>query len=336
MKKILCLCLSLCAVFSFSCCEQPQKDETLQIKYYQSTGDLIDALQSKTQTIALLSEPAVSELLSTASGYAVKLDLQELYGEIPQNIVVAKKSVIESDGAFVSSVCNGIRQGASWLKHNAHDGVEQVNHNLVGIETPVLNSYITADTVERCNISFKSAIEEKGRVQEYIKNLNTVKENTATTPNDAFFYNGESESENLDGAYTIVAPDGIPALSLAQLMYYERLGNGVGREIEYKVVAPNLIGSYLTKTDEDTDENDLCDVAVLPLLEGLKLVGSGNVYQMVGVATHGDFYIVSNQEISSINDLKGKKIGALNENQVADLTFKYLLNSNQIVYKKAE
>ena len=141
MKRIICLLMSLLSVCVFASCEKPQeKDETIKIRYYSETEDLLEALQSGKEEAALVSEPILSELLASTNKYSIQLDVQELYGEYPQDVVVAKKSVIESDGAFVASILNGIRQGAAWLKNNAHDGVEQVNHNWYQIETPILNS----------------------------------------------------------------------------------------------------------------------------------------------------------------------------------------------------
>lgn len=58
---------------------------------------------------------------------------------------------------------------------------------------------------------------------------------------------------------------------------------------------------------------------------------------MVGVATHGNLYIVSNQDgISSINDLKNKRIGVFGQGNVPDLTLRYLFDKNEIEYRQAD
>ena len=337
MKKLICLMMSLVSVFVFASCEKQPKDETIRIKYYAQTDDLLDAIKERKETVALIAEPTLSEILYLTK-YSIQLDVQELYGEYPQDVVVAKKSVIESDGEFITIISNGIRQGVSWLKLNAHDGVEQVYHNLPQNATPILNAYITSDTIVRCNISFTSAISAKSIIQSYFENLNSVQENTAVFPSNEFFYDGLSTSANLEGEYTIVTPDGTPALSLAQLMYTNRQSmrannsNGNVRQITYKVVAPETISTYV----KNADESMLGDVVVLPVLDAVKLIGDGDVYQMLGIATKGNSYIISNQNISTVNDLKGKTIAVAGQGEVGDLTLQCVLNKNQLVYKKAE
>lgn len=334
MKKFISLALSIMAICSLSACDNTQKptDDTVTLKYYASERELAVALSTGKETVALISEPILSELLMLSSKYSIQLDVQELYGWYPQDVVVAKQSVIESDSAFISTLCTELPKCIGWLKNNVHDGVAQVKHNLHGINGSVLNSYTTNDTVERLNIAYKSATDAKSGLLAYLQDLNTVQANTAIIPDDAFFYNGTSECEDLNSAYTIVTPDGTSALSLSQLMYFQRLGQGVGRDVTYKVVAPETIGSYVG----NADDSELADIAVLPVLEAMELLGDGAVYQMLGVVTCGNYYIVSNETIASVSDLQGKTIAVAGEGEVGDLTWQYVLKTNQLVYEKAE
>jgi hypothetical protein len=208
--------------------------------------------------------------------------------------------------------------------------VEQVNHNLFEVQTPMLNPNITREEVDRCRVVYQSATNAKQGILEYMQKLNSVQENFVRLPDDEFFYDGASTSENQEASYTVVTVDGVPALSLAQLMYYDRLADGVGREVEYKVVAPETISAYLV----NGDESKLGDVVVLPVVEAVELVGSGEVYQMIGVATKGYDYIVSTQTVASANDLKGKRIGVVGEGETRDLILQSVFKQNQMVYKK--
>ena len=56
---------------------------------------------------------------------------------------------------------------------------------------------------------------------------------------------------------------------------------------------------------------------------------------MLGVVTHGNFYVMSSENISALSDLKGKTVGVIGQNQVPDLTFRYLLDKAGITYEVA-
>lgn len=337
MKKSIRFALAVGAAMIFASCgvggETPsgEQDETVKMQYYASSSDLVRALKSGEETVGLLAEPTISALLNAKEEFSATLSLAEIYGAYPQDVVIAKKSVIEQDGAFVYSIAEGIRQGAGWLKNNAHDAVEQVNHNLFNKTSPALDNNITSETIARCGISFQKATDAKASVKNYLESLNSEQANFTAIPSDAFFYDGLSQTQNEEGVYTVVAPDGVPALALAQLMYYDRLANGVGREVQYKVVEPSKIGEFV----ENENVEELGDVVVLPLLQAVALVGDGSAYQMVGVATQSNYYFVSNQTLASANDLKGKRIGVVGENSAIDFTLRYGLLKKQLVYKKA-
>ena len=337
MKKIICLILSVLMLFSLTACGEQKGDGKVQIKYYAEASDLIPALKNGAETIGLLPEPAVSNLLKMSKDYSIKLDIQQVYGGgYPQAVIVAKKSVIESDGAFINEIVTGISQGASWMlmdNHNAVDAVKKVNNHLYEIEPSLNQNTITSDIVRRCNISYESATTAKASVIEYLQALISVEESATVIPSDAFFYDGTSETEDLDGSYLVVAPDGAPALALARLIYLQEQSISQSREVEYRIVSATTIASYV----KNTEEGKLGDIVILPVNAAAKLIGNGEKYQMVGVATHGNLYIVSNQgSISSLKDLQNKRIGVFGQGNVPDLTLRYLLNSNGIEYKQAD
>ena len=130
---------------------------------------------------------------------------------------------------------------------------------------------------------------------------------------------------------TIYMPDGAPALALAKLMYEDVEGDGV----TYKVVDSSLIASKVANKNDDAKNADLC---IMPVTAASKLLGTGEKYTMLGTVTHGNLYLLSNTD-TKINEgnlslLIGKKVGVLQINNVPGLTFKTVLNKQQIPWQE--
>ncbi len=123
---------------------------------------------------------------------------------------------------------------------------------------------------------------------------------------------------------TVYMPDGAPALAMAQLMKEDAEDDGV----TYKVVKSDLIAAQVSY--EDSSKN--ADVCVIPLTAAAKLLGSGEEYVMLGAVTHGNLYIISEDEtpLTALSVLEGKDIGVLQMNNVPGLTFKTVLNKNGV------
>jgi ABC-type nitrate/sulfonate/bicarbonate transport system substrate-binding protein len=123
--------------------------------------------------------------------------------------------------------------------------------------------------------------------------------------------NGEKdETDGILNGQTInfYAPDGAPALAVAQLMAEN---NQFGGTVNYNIVAANSINAQVS------GNNPAADVCVLPVTAASKLLKSGQTYKMLGTVTHGNLYIVSanGDEITSSNvkqKLVGKTVGVVN------------------------
>jgi len=124
----------------------------------------------------------------------------------------------------------------------------------------------------------------------------------------------------------VYAPDGAPALALAQLLAEDETGDGV----EYTVTSANKIATFVTGRDPQAD------VCVLPVNLASTLLGDGSVYQMVGLATHGNMYLLSADPTTygatSAEGLKGKKIGVVQLGNVPGLTFRSALSRLGVSY----
>ena len=119
-------------------------------------------------------------------------------------------------------------------------------------------------------------------------------------------------------SYTLVCPDGAPALSA-----YALQNEGVSVTVYPSSSAPQLIGKDI--------KNKQTDFAILPVNLASQLCASGENYKMVGVLTHGNLYGVSKTDIG-LDDIKGKKVGVIQLAGVPGYTFKLLLSSLDIEY----
>ena len=130
-----------------------------------------------------------------------------------------------------------------------------------------------------------------------------------------------------DAKLSLYAPDGAPALSVARLLHDDKAVEGV----DVKVVSANVIQTYVTGA------NPTADFCIMPVNAASKLLGSANNYQMLGVVTHGNLFLMKKQSSADINTdnldtLKGKKVGVLNMANVPGLTFKAILNDFELDY----
>ena len=104
--------------------------------------------------------------------------------------------------------------------------------------------------------------------------------------------------------FTFYVPDGAPALACAKLLSEDVKNDG----IEYTVVSANGIESHVTSWHESRN----ADFCILPLTDASLLLNDGKDYQMLGVLTHGNFFLISETQGTTytnenLTDLVGKK-----------------------------
>ena len=132
--------------------------------------------------------------------------------------------------------------------------------------------------------------------------------------------------ENDDGTYTVYAPDGAPALALANAV------NEDDDRYDFRIVASNAI------TAQVQGEEPAADFCILPVNVAAKLLGKGETYQMLGTVTNGNMYLLTtggNPEITTDNlsTLVGKTVGVVQLANVPGLTFQAVLSRNDIDYQ---
>lgn len=126
----------------------------------------------------------------------------------------------------------------------------------------------------------------------------------------------------------VFAPDGAPALSLAALAKNE------SDNFDVQFVKAETIKNYVTGV------NPQADFAVLPVNAAVNYLRDGESYKMLGTVTHGNLYLMKKQggeDISTAPDLTklvGKTVGIINLSNVPGLTFKVILNDNNIAFNE--
>ncbi len=137
--------------------------------------------------------------------------------------------------------------------------------------------------------------------------------------------------ENNDGplSYTMVAPDGAPALAISQLMAENYQFNN---NFAYKVVSANDIKNHVVG-----NVNTHADFALLPINLASLLLSEGDEYKMIAVVTHGNLFFLSKNDSQITADnakdtLKGKSIAVVNLSAVPGLTTKALLKKVGLEY----
>lgn len=117
---------------------------------------------------------------------------------------------------------------------------------------------------------------------------------------------------------SVIIPDGAPALAVAQLLSEN---NTFNQDLTYTVVKPDTLTNYVpTKAD----------IAVVPINSATKLCG--DKYKIVAVNTHGNLFVLGEEEITDMTSLVGKKVACIQYANVPGLTLRTILNGKNIPY----
>ncbi len=133
---------------------------------------------------------------------------------------------------------------------------------------------------------------------------------------------------NPSDAYTIYAPDGAPALALANAISHTD-----DKSFDYHIVDSKVIQAQVT------GENPKADFCILPINLASKLLGNGETYQMLGTVTNGNLYFLSTNAETEITRenintvLIGKTVGVVQLSNVPGLTLQAVLSEYQIPYQ---
>ena len=259
-------------------------------------------------------------------------DLQALYGEggYPQAVLVAKTSVLTSDEGAVSTLMGYFEGSENYLK--TADGAavaELLKGKYPSGQTPSFSAKnLTSTVIQNCSVRFTKSADCKEKVNAFLQKLVAVNEEFTTTVGDAFYYTGTPAAAESSEKYTVYAPDGAPALSLANAIQ-----SSTGDTFSYHIVAASTIQAQVT------GEKPAADFCVLPVNVAAKLLGNGQKYQMLGTVTNGNMYFLgAGEQVSLTSDnlasaLKGKIIGVVQLSNVPGLTLRCVLEEKKIPYE---
>lgn len=338
MKKFLALTAGVAlAVCSFAGLAACKKETAKGVVLTEVEADNIGRVNGIDYYV--VAEPAatakVKALTAAGSAYYNVGNVQSLYGEggFPQAVIVAKNSLIEDDGKFVSEFITKFSQTSQWLA-GVTDYSSIVSNITAAGGTSLSAPMLSSTVIQNCNISYVSAVEEKQGILNYMNSVNEINPNMYGACADEFFFDTTTLSQSETTSKTSVSvymPDGAPALAMAYMMSGE--GETLSKELSYNVVASTAINSCVT----NADDNQNADICILPVNAAAKVLGNGQRYKLLGTVTHGNFFIISSNqtEITAENfasALDGKKIGVVNLSAVPGLTFKMVLNKYNVSY----
>ena len=134
---------------------------------------------------------------------------------------------------------------------------------------------------------------------------------------------------------TVYAPDGAPALALANLLAGEEQKES---GFDVHIVDSNNIQTYVT------GGSPAADLCILPVNAAAKLLGTGETYQMLGTVTNGNLYFLKDASknlpdltADNIADvLPGKLLGVIQYENVPGLTLRAVLKNYNVDWKVAE
>lgn len=128
---------------------------------------------------------------------------------------------------------------------------------------------------------------------------------------------------------TVFTPDGAPALSMAKLFAEDTVND----RVTYTVVSATGIEARVLYSDMKKN----ADVCVLPITDASLHIGDGENYQLLGVVTHGNFFLISETETvyrkDNLLDLVGKKVGFVQLAKLPGLVFRSILERENVPYK---
>ncbi len=347
MKRFLVLLLSLALLMTSAYvfgCKKPDNDGANVVKLIPLSDGTAVNPGADCDYFVVPEPAATTKQNATGGALAIAGSLQELYGGqngYPQAVLVAKKTVIEENPSAVSALVSSFAENASWLTASGTSTTDIVSAVKSGFVDQEMAPTFTANNlslavIQNCAIGFKSAAEEKQAVLSFMAKFNAISNNAWGTPADEFFYTPNASaqslyaSENSSANLSLYVPDGAPALSVARLLHDETAINGV----DVNVVSANVIQTYVT------GESPTADFCIMPVNAATKFLGTANRYQMLGVVTHGNLFLMKKQGAPDINagnidTLKGKKVGVLNMANVPGLTFKVILKDFGLIYQEA-
>ena len=143
-----------------------------------SANEIIAGFMTEQIKFAVVAEPALSKICANVSGLNILCDIQKVYGNYPQSVLVVKKNLLNDKK--IKQLVAKLSQNKEFLQNNldiVYDTLQ--NHLEKGLTSSFSKSILTLDLIERCNVGFKLAQVEMQSLTDYVLNLHSVQSQSA-------------------------------------------------------------------------------------------------------------------------------------------------------------
>jgi len=118
----------------------------------------------------------------------------------------------------------------------------------------------------------------------------------------------------------VMAPYGTPVLSMVK-MFAENPEIGENVTVDYEAIqATDVLSASLI--------NNETDIAVVPTNMAASVFSKGGGYKLAGASVWGVLYFVSSEDITDLQELKGKTISTVGRGLTPDALLRYILTNN--------
>lgn len=127
------------------------------------------------------------------------------------------------------------------------------------------------------------------------------------------------------GSLRFVMPDGTPALAAMSLL-------GETTDLGGYDVTAEIVASTAIQTEIGGEK---ADIIIAPTNAGANLISKGAGYKLVSVMVEGSLYLIGSPSkvggntTITLDDLKGKKIASIGQNNTPDKVFKYIIDKTE-------
>lgn len=149
----------------------PEHD--VQLNYMGETTEVASSFIAGKSSIALIPEPALTNVLTRKENTVILFDLQEEWSKLnqgnssyPQASLIIKNDLIEKHPDFVEAFLIEYEESINWLAGNLQTAGQYSEELETGLSKgAVINGF------PRTNIAYKSAKDAKGAIEEYLRVL---------------------------------------------------------------------------------------------------------------------------------------------------------------------
>lgn len=146
-------------------------------------------------------------------------------------------------------------------------------------------------------------------------NVTNVENGSETSGDDA----GDSAKDALD--VEVVSPAGSPTISMVKMFKENPEINNASIKYTMTLTTDELQAKLVSNE---------ADFAVVPTNLAAKLYNKGIEYTLAAPVIWGNLYLISNEKINDLNELKGKEIYTIGKGLTPDILFRHLLEVNGI------